>query len=142
MLRAAFGDRLVAVALFGPVARGDAHAGSEIDVLVVVDPISPGPFSRKDLLAAADDALAPLLADAEADGIHTRLRRVVGTRGETEAMLPLLLDVAEEGVVLRDRDGYLATLLDRIRASLAHVGAHRVREGGAWYWEMGARAAG
>ncbi|HIC88065.1 MAG TPA: nucleotidyltransferase domain-containing protein, partial [Anaerolineae bacterium] len=32
-----FGDQLVDVLLFGSKARGDAHSGSDIDVLVVLD---------------------------------------------------------------------------------------------------------
>jgi len=136
LLRSAFGDRLVSVVLFGPVARGDAHASSDIDVLVVIDPIAPGPFSRKDLLAAADDALAPLIASAEMDGIRTRLRRIVGTRVDAEQMIALHLDLAEDGVLLVDREGFMATMLGSVRASLARLDARRVREGTSWYWEM------
>lgn len=137
LLRSAFGDRLVSVVLFGAVARGDAHASSDIDVLVVVDPIAPGPFSRNDLLAAADEALAPLLAAAEMDGIRTRLHRIVATRADAEQMIALDLDLAQDGVLLFDRNAFLADLLDNTRASLARLGARRVREGGSWYWEMG-----
>jgi len=36
-LKAHFGDQLVDVLLFGSKARGDAHPGSDIDVVVILD---------------------------------------------------------------------------------------------------------
>lgn len=36
-----FGDRLRELALFGSRARGDAHEESDVDVLVVVDDLTP-----------------------------------------------------------------------------------------------------
>jgi len=36
-LRARFGDQLVDVLLFGSKARGDAHPGSDIDVVVILN---------------------------------------------------------------------------------------------------------
>ncbi len=136
LLRSAFGDRLVAIALFGPVARGEAHASSDVDVLVVVDPVAPGPFSRKDLLAAADEAIAPLIVRAREDGLQTRLVRIVRTRAEVEQMIALHLELAEDGVLLLDRGGFLGHLLREVRAALAALGARRVRDGGTLYWEM------
>src|SRR5262249_54038735 len=135
LLRSAFGDRLVAVALLGPV-RGDAHTGFDMHVLVVVGPISPGPFSRKDLVAAADDAMAPLLAAPAMDGIPVRLRRIVRTPADVEAMVPLQLDLCEDGVPLFDRGGFLAGLLRDVRDAVDRLGARRVTDASGAYWEM------
>jgi hypothetical protein len=55
-LRSALGDRLVSVVLFGSVARGDARASSDIDLLIVVEGLPKGHFARKRLLAPADAA--------------------------------------------------------------------------------------
>lgn len=137
LLQAAFGDRLVSVVLHGPVARGDAAAGSDIDVLVVVGSIAPGPFTRKALLAAADEALAPLLAAAEMDGIPTRLARSVRTIEEARTVVPLYFDLAADAVVLFDRDQFFAGILADVRMSLARLGARRTREAGVWYWTLG-----
>ena len=41
-----------AVVVVGSVARGDFHAGSDIDVLLVADGLSPHPLLRTDALGA------------------------------------------------------------------------------------------
>ena len=136
LLRSAFGDRLVSVVLYGSVARGDARPGSDINVLVVIGAIAPGPFKRKDLLDAADQALAPLIAAAEMDGLPTRLARIVKALDEAREMDPLYLDLTQDAVLLYDRDGFFLRLLDDLRASLDWLGAVRTGDGRPWYWEM------
>jgi predicted nucleotidyltransferase len=134
-LRSAFGDRLVSVVLYGSVARGDARPGADIEVLVVVDAIAPGPFKRRDLLDAADQALAPLIDAAGMEDIPTRLVRIVKSREEAREVDPLYLDLTQDAVLLYDRDGFFARILDGVRASLDRLGATRTGDGHAWYWE-------
>jgi predicted nucleotidyltransferase len=49
-LRQRFGARLRDVRLFGSWARGEGHAESDVDVLVLLD----GPASREDSIACTD----------------------------------------------------------------------------------------
>ena len=135
-LRSAFGDRLVSVVLYGSVARGDARPGSDINVLVVAGAIAPGPFKRRDLLDAADQALAPLIAAADMDGIPTRLARIVKTPEDAREIEPLYLDLTQDAVLLYDRDGFFARVLDGVRASLDRLGATRTGQGHQRYWRM------
>jgi GNAT superfamily N-acetyltransferase len=138
LLRSAFGDRLVAVLLHGPVARGEVGACCDVDLLVVVDPIAHGrPFGRRELLAAADEAIAPLLVAADMDGIPARLARVVCARTEAHALVSVDVDLVEDAIVLWDRDGFVVRLLADARATLFAVGARRVRAEGASYWALG-----
>jgi predicted nucleotidyltransferase len=51
-----FGARLREVILFGSYARGDAHEGSDVDVLVVVEGLTEG--ERRDVMDYAYDAAA------------------------------------------------------------------------------------
>jgi hypothetical protein len=44
-LQARFEDQLVDVLLFGSRARGDAHSGSDIDVVVILDNLDSAAFS-------------------------------------------------------------------------------------------------
>jgi predicted nucleotidyltransferase len=136
VLRAAFGDRLVSVVLYGSVARGDARPGSDINVLVVAGAIAPGPFKRRDLLDAADQAVAPLIAAAAMDGIPTRLARIVKMPQEAREIAPLYLDLTQDAVLLYDRDGFFAGVLDGVRASLDRLGATRTADGRPRYWRL------
>lgn len=135
-LAGALGDRLVAVVLFGSVARGDAGAGSDVDLLIVARDLPEGQFARKGLLAAADLAFEADVAAAEAEGVEVRLARLVRTPEEAARVIPLYLDMTEDAVLLLDRGGFFAGVLDRLRASLRRYGAKRVRLGSTWYWDL------
>ena len=45
-----FGDRLVALYLFGSRARGDHEPDSDVDVAVILDQKMPSPYAAKDLV--------------------------------------------------------------------------------------------
>ncbi len=136
LLEKHLGARLVSVVLFGSVARGDAIAGSDIDLLIVARELPPGQFARKQLLAVADADIEADLERAAAEGIEGRFARLVRTPEEAARIVPLYLDMTEDAALLVDRDGFFAGVLDRLRASLTRLGSHRVRLGRTWYWDL------
>lgn len=136
LLATTLGTRLVSVVLFGSVARGDASPTSDIDLLVVAGDLPPGHFARKRLLAAADSEFEPALEAAAREGIDTRLARIVRTPQEAARTIPLYLDLTEDAVLLCDRDGFFANVLERVRGSLRRLGARRIWQGKTWYWDL------
>lgn len=108
-LRTERGVRLVV--LYGSVARGDADAGSDLDLLVSL---------ADESTQAGHDLSARLRVVADRPVDIARLGRV-------EADAPLLLDrVLDEGRVLIDRDGQWPRLRARRRAIRARAQrAHR-----------------
>lgn len=136
LVRSALGDRAVSIVLFGSVARGDPSPTSDIDLLIVARDLPPGQFARKRLLAAADAAFEPALQAAEGRGIDTRLARIVRTPEEASRPIPLYLDMTEDSVLLHDRDGFFAGVLDGVRAALRRLGSKRIRQGRHWYWDL------
>jgi hypothetical protein len=129
-------ERIVSVVLFGSVARGDASSNSDIDLLIVADPLPPGQFARKALLAKADAAFERDLAAAASTGIDGRLARIVRTPREARRFIPLYLDFTEDAVLLHDRDAFFANVLEGVRRSLRRLGARRLRQGSMWYWDL------
>jgi hypothetical protein len=123
-LRARLGDDLVAAALFGSRARGDARPESDWDLFVVV---RERPADR--LAAAA----ALRIACAERAGCSpTVLLRSVR---ELESRLqPVYLDIAEDARVLAGEE-YLGPKLQRIREITASAGLHRVRDSSGMHWQ-------
>jgi predicted nucleotidyltransferase len=89
-LKELYGDSLEQVVLFGSQARGDAAAGSDIDVLVVLKgPVSPG----KEISRTGEiTALLSLLHDVVISCTFVSVDRY-----ETEKS-PLLLNFHREGV--------------------------------------------
>ncbi|MFQ5520218.1 MAG: nucleotidyltransferase domain-containing protein, partial [Candidatus Methylomirabilia bacterium] len=54
MLQAALGENLVSIVLFGSVARGEARADSDIDLLIVGEEFPQGRFARLRVLEGVD----------------------------------------------------------------------------------------
>jgi predicted nucleotidyltransferase len=98
---------------------------SDYDVLLVAEGLADDPFDR------ARQVRLPLL---ELTGIDVQV--LARTPGEFEAdVTPLHLDLAVDAVVLRERDGYLAERLRRLRELLGEAGLER----GAdlfWRWRV------
>lgn len=136
LLEASLGDRLVSVVLFGSVARGDAGPLSDIDLLIVARDLPRGQFARKRLLENADAVFEERLVAAGASGFEARLARILRTPDEAERIVPLYLDLTEDAVLLRDRDGFFAGVLERVRTSLRRLGARRIWRGRTWSWDL------
>jgi uncharacterized protein len=101
-LREGLGSDLVAVVLFGSRARDEAREGSDWDFLVVVRNLPERTLERtfrlKKMLPPLHRGEASLLAR---------------TPEEFTAGLPdLYLDIALDGVILHDTDGYMTERLE------------------------------
>lgn len=125
-LKEAMGERLLAVALFGSVARGEATPESDIDLLVLV---SEGPWGALEECLQVRRVVEP--------GPLPRISPLVATPQQLRQNFLILLDVADEGIVLHDPQGLLADLLARLRCRLREWGSRKVRlPDGSWYWEL------
>jgi uncharacterized protein len=132
----ALGDRIVSVALFGSVARGQAGPGSDIDLFVVVQEAPPGMLSRRRLLDPVRESLTPELERLWSQGIYADFVEVIRTRSEAKKFHPLYLDMSREAILLYDRDRFLETLLAMVKEQLERGGAERIVMGNFWYWDL------
>lgn len=126
-LRQGLGDDLVAVVLFGSRARGDATEASDWDLLVIARHLLSSLFQRhlqlKVLLPVEWRAKISLLAR---------------TPEEFDANLTsLMLDIALDGVVLDDPEGYATGRLVALKRLIERKGLHRKQDGKdfIWTWE-------
>ena len=122
------GDALVAIVLFGSQARGDENEASDWDLLVIARRLPQGAFKRhcwlKELLPSAWRGKTSILAK---------------TPAEFEARLPsLFLDIALDGVVLYDTDGYITRRLAGLRRLIEQRGLRReqAQHDLAWRWKQ------
>ena len=135
-LRATYGPRLIACAVFGSVGRGTPRYGSDIDLLLVARDLPRGRLRRVEEFLPVEARLDPLLEAAEPGSVPVALAPVFKTPEEVEAGSPLFLDLVEDARILYDPEGFLAGYLERLRARLRELGSRRVRLGNAWYWEL------
>jgi predicted nucleotidyltransferase len=126
-LKRGLGDNLIAVALFGSRARGDANWDSDWDFLVIARELPERVLQRhlwlKAMLPTAWRGQAAILAK---------------TPAEFEASLPgLYLDIALDGILLYDTDRFLATRLAHLRRLIKMHGLRREanRRDLIWRWE-------
>ena len=131
-----YGDRLVSLVVFGSVARGTAGPESDIDLLIVADPLPDGRVARVRAFAGVERDLESDLAAARRDGWVVNLSPVFKTPAEVGAGSLLFLDMIEDAIFLHDRGGFMRGSLDGFRQRLTGLGARRVWRGNAWFWDL------
>jgi hypothetical protein len=132
--RDVYGERLVAVALFGSVARGTMRPDSDIDLLVIVEPLPAGRRARQLEFEQVDRRVEPVLAQARRAGVYAFVSPVLKTPEELRAGSFLHLDLPDEARLLWDPSGSLRRYLDDLRERLKAMGARRVGSGAGAYW--------
>ncbi|MFQ3683792.1 nucleotidyltransferase domain-containing protein [Roseiflexus sp.] len=107
---------MAAVTLFGSRARGEAAPESDWDLLVIAKNLPERVMKHHALLKG----LVP-------DIWHDSLSILVRTPQDLESHLPALyLEIALDGIVLFDTDGYLAQRLAKLRAAIERLGLERL----------------
>ncbi|MEM3574882.1 MAG: nucleotidyltransferase domain-containing protein [Candidatus Bathyarchaeia archaeon] len=138
MLKDSLGNRLRSVCLFGSVARGDFEAGSDVDLLIVVEGLPEDVGNRHSMFR---DLRARIASSKAARGIRelgysAAASEIYLTPEEVEKHPPIMLDIVEDGIIIYDRDGFLRKVLEDIRAKLRELGARRMKIGKGWYWVL------
>lgn len=131
-----YGDRLVSAAVFGSVGRGTPRPDSDVDLLIVAEPLPDGRLARADDFRAVEAELGPCRLAMHRAGLEASLSPVFKTPDEIRRGSPLLLDMTSDARCLYDRDAFLADALERLRARLSVLGARRIWRGNAWLWDL------
>ena len=132
-----YGPRLESLIVFGSVGRGMMKPESDIDLLVIADPLPRGRIPRVQEFQSVEEIMHSVLAHvADTYGVSTYLSPVLKTPREVQCGSPLFLDMLDDARVLFDRDRFFQNEMDRLRARLDRLGARRIWEGDHWYWDL------
>lgn len=124
-LREKFSDQLVAVALFGSEARGEADEQSDLDFLVVLRGIPKDLQRRYEVYKPIYDAVA-LQSSRARDVTVIDLDEGFITNEDVE-ITSLMLNIASEANVLYDPERKLGIFLQRVRKLIEAAGLERYR---------------
>ena len=131
-----YGSRLVSAVVFGSIGRGKPHAESDVDILIVADPLPDGRMRRVDEFRQIKKALAPRLASLAEEGIFTTLAPVFKTPAEVKLGSLLFLDLIDDGRILYDRSDFWKRFMRDFQQRLRRLGARKIVEGDRWYWDL------
>lgn len=120
------GLRVLAVALFGSVARGEAGFSSDIDLIVVYE-------GSEKKMSDQFYGLKRTLAD---EHLSDRLLPIFLDKKDLRDHPHILLDVLDHGKILYDT-GVMRERLNTLKERLSELGSKKVLlEDGKWYWDL------
>jgi HEPN domain-containing protein/predicted nucleotidyltransferase len=114
--------QVVGAVVFGSRARGTATSPSDIDLLVVAQELRSKPHRRAEEIAGIKRHLPALALDV-----------LLLTAEEAQSNFrnhnPLFLDIAAEGIVLVDDQGWLRGLMEEVREYIKQKGIEKTEHG-------------
>ena len=138
LVREEYKDEIIAVVLYGSVARGEAKPTSDLDlILVIEDPPSPYEKSTKRFILKVEDRLkdGEEFRSLVKSGFYPDLRPIILSRSEASTNRYIFLDLIEDAIILFDRNNFFKERLEALKRRLKELGSEKVKlEDGGWYW--------
>jgi hypothetical protein len=133
-LKKKFGDKLITVAVFGSVARGDARKDSDMDLMLVIDSLPKSRLKRQMEFMDVEKEIKDYLDELTHAGYLLEFSPIIKTPEEAAKISPLYLDMIEDIVIVYDRGDFFRNVLEKLRNRLKKLGSMRVNIGKKWYW--------
>lgn len=126
LMKQRFPETLVFALLFGSVARHEAKAQSDIDLLLAFTELPQSRFARRRMLEPEPKEIETRFLALMDQGIYTRINSMIKTMTELERPTPFLFSALEEGTVLLDTESLYTDLKQRVSEWQQTLGA-RIR---------------
>ena len=136
MVKKHFKDRLISIAVFGSIVRGEAGSNSDIDMLIVIKNLPQDVGKRVRTFTEIKFKLKSFKEywQKYREGKPRLISEIILTPEEVVKHPPILLDISYEGIILYDKNRFLEKELEKIRERLKKLGARRIKGKKGWYW--------
>lgn len=131
-----FKGNIVSIVLFGSVAREEAGAHSDIDLVLIFKNLPNGRLTRTKLLEPIEDAMLKDLEILKEKGIFTNFNCLLKTQKEALHTRPLYLDLTQDAVYLYDNEKFFRNIISDFSKKLQRLGSERRKVGSLTYWEL------
>jgi predicted nucleotidyltransferase len=117
-------DDLISIVFFGSRARGDYKENSDFDILIIAAHLPERYLARMGYIRE------PLFKFDE------KVQVLAKTPDEFDSFFPpLYLDIALDGKILVDKDGFMVNRLRKIRKIIKDSSLYRIKEGDEFLWQ-------
>jgi len=138
LVRKEYKDQIIAVVLYGSVARGEAEPTSDLDlILVIEDPPSRDEKRTKRFILKVEDRLkdGEEFRSLVKSGFYPDLRPIILSRSEATMNRYIFLDLIDDAIILFDRNDFFKKRLETLKRRLKELGSEKVElKDGGWYW--------
>jgi len=124
-----FGKKVVALGLFGSVARDEASDRSDVDVIVIIRDWRPGLERRRQVYEVLHKHVKRDVTLIDVD-YETALEIIQSKRSISATMLNIIYDC----IIVHDPENILTRLKDTVNKVIKSWGLIRVKSGRAYYW--------
>ena len=133
-----FEGRLVSIAFFGSVTRGEAGPESDVDVLVVAHELPRDVGFRVHETMSLHEKVrrSEAFKRLRAEGRSAFVSDLFLSPEEVKGHPPILLDLTDDAFIVYDKDGFLESVLNDIRERLRELKAKKVKTSRGYYWVL------
>lgn len=133
------GDKILSMVVFGSVSRGQAKGDSDIDMFVFYDDKKVG---LEEVESVFNEVVVELRNSDEYGkllnrGIFPEIYPFLISRSKARDILWVSLDATEDGVIIKDVNGFGREVMRGIGSKVGQMGGRRVKfASGGWCWML------
>ncbi|HBW46890.1 TPA: hypothetical protein DEF17_03015 [bacterium] len=136
-IQLSYGDRLITLAIFGSIASETSTTESDIDILIIAEPLPSGRIPRVDeFVHLVEKPMKEKLEEMSRQGWAVYLSPIFKTRREVEFGSPLFFDMTDRAAILFDRDNFFQKYLKKLQDRMKEMGAKRIYRCGGYFWVL------
>ncbi len=130
-----FKDKIISIAVFGSVARGDFKPTSDIDLIIIMKkPLPKSRMKRHKLISNILDKIEDDRVKLARKGIYTAISPIILDDEEAKYFRPLYLDLTQDAIIIYDKQNLLHKILQKLKQLIQEYEGERRWLGKQWYW--------